>query len=69
MWSAKIREFYAKYVHINEGTMGIDAKICTIFKHMKIGILKEGKVPVDKRVALTPAHAAALKSNFDCDVV
>ena len=69
MWSAKIREFYAKYVHINEGTMGIDAKICTIFKHMKIGILKEGKAPVDKRVALTPAHAAALKSNFDCDVV
>jgi hypothetical protein len=61
MWSAKIREFYAKYVHINEGTMGIDAKICTIFKHMKIGILKEGKVPIDKRVALTPSTCCGIE--------
>ena len=51
MWSAKIREFYAYYVHINKGTVRIHAKIITIFKHMKIGILREGKVPVD--IALT----------------
>ena len=36
---------------------------------MKIGILREGKVPIDKRVALTPAHAAALKSTYSCEVV
>ena len=36
---------------------------------MKIGILREGKVPIDKRVALTPAHALQLKNKFDCDVV
>ena len=36
---------------------------------MKIGIIREGKVPIDKRVALIPAHAAALKSSFNCEVV
>ena len=36
---------------------------------MKIGILREGKVPIDKRVALIPAHAAALKSSYNCEVV
>ena len=36
---------------------------------MKIGILREGKVPIDKRVALTPAHALQLKNKFDCDIV
>ncbi len=49
--------------------MEIIAKIYTIFKDMKIGILREGKVPIDKRVALTPAQAAALKSSYDCEVV
>ena len=69
MWSAKIREFYANYVHINKGTVRIHAKIITIFKHMKIGILREGKVPIDKRVALIPEHAVVLKKKFDCTVV
>ncbi|MDP4758808.1 MAG: NAD(P)-dependent oxidoreductase [Schleiferiaceae bacterium] len=36
---------------------------------MKIGIVREGKIPVDKRVALIPAHAAALKSSYNCEVV
>jgi saccharopine dehydrogenase (NAD+, L-lysine-forming) len=49
--------------------MEIIAKICTIFKDMKIGIIREGKVPIDKRVALIPAHAAALKSSYNCEVV
>lgn len=30
----------------------------------KIGILKEGKVPVDKRVAITPQQAGFIKHNF-----
>ena len=49
--------------------MEIIAKICTIFKDMKIGIIREGKVPIDKRVALIPAHAAALKSSYNCELV
>jgi saccharopine dehydrogenase (NAD+, L-lysine-forming) len=36
---------------------------------MKIGILREGKVPIDKRVALTPQHASALQQTFSCTVV
>jgi len=36
---------------------------------MKIGILREGKVPIDKRVALTPQHASALQQIFSCTVV
>ena len=36
---------------------------------MKIGILREGKVPIDKRVALTPQHASALHQTFSCTVV
>ena len=56
-------------MYITTGTMEIIAKICTIFKHMKIGIIREGKVPIDKRVALIPAHAAALKSSYNCEVV
>ncbi len=36
---------------------------------MKIGILREGKVPLDKRVALTPHHASALQQTFSCTVV
>jgi alanine dehydrogenase len=31
----------------------------------KIGILKEEKVPVDKRVAITPAQAVLIKQSFD----
>ena len=56
-------------MYITTGTMEIIAKICTIFKDMKIGIIREGKVPIDKRVALIPAHAAALKSSYNCEVV
>ena len=56
-------------MYITAGTMEIIAKICTIFKDMKIGIIREGKVPIDKRVALIPAHAAALKSLYNCEVV
>ena len=36
---------------------------------MKIGLLKEGKVPIDKRVALTPLQAKSLKEKFNCEVV
>ena len=36
---------------------------------MKIGILREGKVPIDKRVALTPQHASELQQTFSCTVV
>lgn len=37
---------------------------------MKIGILKEGKVPIDKRVPLTPAQAKELMEKFsDVEVV
>lgn len=42
---------------------------CTTFRSMKIGILREGKVPIDKRVALTPQHASALHETFSCTVV
>lgn len=36
---------------------------------MKIGLLREGKVPIDKRVALTPLQAKSLKERFNCEVV
>ncbi len=49
--------------------MRIHAKIITIFKHMKIGIVREGKIPIDKRVALIPEHAAQLKDKFKCEIV
>lgn len=36
----------------------------------KIGIIKEGKIPVDRRVALTPIHCKLLKSKYpDVDIV
>ncbi|SNT19851.1 Alanine dehydrogenase [Ekhidna lutea] len=35
----------------------------------KIGIIKEGKVPIDRRVPLTPQQAKQLKENFDVEVV
>ena len=35
----------------------------------KIGIIKEGKVPIDRRVPLTPKQARELKDNFNVDVV
>jgi len=36
---------------------------------MKIGIVREGKIPIDKRVALIPEHAAYLKKIFKCEIV
>lgn len=36
---------------------------------MKIGILREGKVPIDKRVALIPQHVVELQKTFSCEVV
>ncbi len=36
---------------------------------MKIGLLREGKVPIDKRVALTPQHASVLQQTYSCKVV
>ncbi len=36
---------------------------------MKIGLIREGKVPVDKRVPLTPKQAAELQNKFDVTVV
>jgi alanine dehydrogenase len=38
-------------------------------KIKKIGIIREGKVPPDHRVALTPEQCAHVKSTFDVDVV
>lgn len=35
----------------------------------KIGIITEGKIPIDKRVPLTPAQAIRAKNNFDIGVV
>ncbi len=35
----------------------------------KIGIIREGKVPIDRRVPLTPQQAKHIKENFDVDVV
>lgn len=36
---------------------------------MKIGILKEGKVPIDRRVPLTPAQASTLQVNYRVQVL
>ncbi len=36
---------------------------------IKIGLIKEGKVPVDKRVPLTPKQAAELQKSFNVEVV
>ncbi|MEY2962882.1 MAG: hypothetical protein RL754_143 [Bacteroidota bacterium] len=36
---------------------------------MKIGLLREGKVPIDKRVPLIPSQCADLQRRFDCEVV
>ncbi len=35
----------------------------------KIGIIKEGKVPIDRRVPLTPQQAKYISDNFDTEVV
>jgi saccharopine dehydrogenase (NAD+, L-lysine forming) len=35
----------------------------------KIGIIKEGKVPIDRRVPLTPLQAKQIKENFDVELV
>ncbi|WP_420576126.1 NAD(P)-dependent oxidoreductase [Ekhidna sp.] len=35
----------------------------------KIGIIKEGKIPIDRRVPLTPQQAKQLKENYDVEVV
>ncbi|MEO9482333.1 MAG: NAD(P)-dependent oxidoreductase [Ekhidna sp.] len=35
----------------------------------KIGIIKEGKVPIDRRVPLTPHQAKHIKENFDVEVL
>ncbi len=36
---------------------------------MKIGIIREGKQPVDQRVPLTPQQCAALKAKFSCEII
>ncbi|MGN6616981.1 MAG: NAD(P)-dependent oxidoreductase [Ilyomonas sp.] len=36
---------------------------------IKIGLIKEGKVPADNRVALTPAQCKWLKKHVDCDII
>jgi len=36
---------------------------------MKIGILREGKVPIDRRVALTPEQAYSLVQSYKCEIV
>ena len=35
----------------------------------KIGLIKEGKVPIDRRVPLTPSQAKSVKENFKVDLV
>ncbi|MFK7951371.1 MAG: NAD(P)-dependent oxidoreductase [Ekhidna sp.] len=35
----------------------------------KIGIIKEGKVPIDKRVPLTPLQAKQIKDSYDVELV
>ncbi|WP_436517731.1 NAD(P)-dependent oxidoreductase [Ekhidna sp. To15] len=35
----------------------------------KIGIIKEGKIPIDRRVPVTPQQAKYIKENFDVEVV
>lgn len=35
----------------------------------KIGIIKEGKIPIDRRVPLTPHQAKQVKDNFNVEVV
>ena len=35
----------------------------------KIGIIKEGKVPIDRRVPLTPTQAKQITENFDVELV
>ncbi|MEP1094533.1 MAG: NAD(P)-dependent oxidoreductase [Cyclobacteriaceae bacterium] len=35
----------------------------------KIGIIKEGKIPVDKRVPVTPEQAKYIAQNFDVEIV
>jgi saccharopine dehydrogenase (NAD+, L-lysine-forming) len=32
---------------------------------LKLGIIKEGKVPVDKRVPITPSHCKTILSDFE----
>ena len=36
---------------------------------MKLGVIKEGKVPPDKRVPLTPKQCAFLKQKFSFEIV
>lgn len=36
---------------------------------MKIGIIKEGKVPVDHRVPFTPTQLQTIQQNYDVDIV
>lgn len=36
---------------------------------MKIGLLREGKVPIDKRAAMTPEQCVELQQRFGCEVV
>ena len=36
---------------------------------MKLGVIKEGKIPSDKRVPLTPKQCSFLKKNFSFDIV
>ena len=47
----------------------VKGQFYTTFKGMKIGIVREGKVPIDRRVPLTPAHAAKIKEEYGCEVV
>lgn len=35
----------------------------------KIGLIKEGKVPIDRRVPLTPSQAKSVKENFNVELV
>ena len=36
---------------------------------MKIGLVREGKIPIDRRVALTPSQASQLSNLYNIEVV
>lgn len=58
MLGAKISTFYANIQHS-----------WTNLVRMKIGLLREGKIPIDRRVPLTPKQAVELQERFSVVVV
>ncbi len=62
MWTMPIEErFYhnRNYIAINN-----NLQVQTVVQMLKIGLIREGKLPTDNRVALTPAQCKWLQKNF-----